>query len=289
MWSLQRVSRVLRAARFACCLLLLLAVFTLHSCGLSHQLRHRHQHLLTIVATNDIGDASRLERARVATKRQNKKAAAAEAVSEVLAREGQKARQSSLYSSINGTLDFGLCDKHLLCKDVWAAYVDQQFFCPPGSVFCQKSLQFRCSSRLEVFTRRNCRLEDCLEVRSMLVDADSCAQWFPEIVETSANRNPVESMPNPTQVMGANDESPSVGAFARPLGASCVIGADADTCSSTCCGQHGPLIEDADPPDQPRCVTPQNTRLGAFCVADCQCETGYCNVDTSDAAMPAHT
>lgn len=33
----------------------------------------------------------------------------------------------------------------------------------------------------------------------MLVSADSCTQWYPEIVETSLNRNPVEDVSNPTQ------------------------------------------------------------------------------------------
>jgi hypothetical protein len=104
------------------------------------------------------------------------------------------------YSTVNGTVEIGMCDKHYLCRDIWDAYVDQQAFCPPGNVMCQQALSFRCVSRADVYERRGCELEDCLEVRSMLVDADSCAQWFPEIVETSLNRNPVENIPNPTQV-----------------------------------------------------------------------------------------
>ena len=90
--------------------------------------------------------------------------------------------------------------------------------------------------------------------------------------------------------MGKNAEVPAAGTMPRPLGATCVLGADASTCTSTCCGQHGPLVDGLTPPDEPRCVMPHTTRLGAYCVVDCQCETGYCNVDTSEApAVPANT
>jgi len=105
------------------------------------------------------------------------------------------------YSVTNGTIDVGSCDKHRLCRDVWALYADQQVFCDPGDVFCQKSLQFRCTTQPEVYVKRNCRLEDCFEVRTMLTDAGSCAKWFPEIAESAMNRNPVADLSNPTQVL----------------------------------------------------------------------------------------
>jgi hypothetical protein len=82
------------------------------------------------------------------------------------------------------------------------------------------------------------------------------------------------------KVMSANDALAAAGAVPRPLGATCLIGSDADTCESTCCGQRAPAppLDRRPPPDDPQCVMPGTTRRGAFCRADCQCESGYCNV-----------
>ena len=115
-------------------------------------------------------------------------------------RHALRARHHSRYSNVNGTLDVGSCDKHMLCRDILALYQDQQLFCPPSNVFCQKVRAFRCTGQSSVYEKWNCGFEDCLDVRSMLVSENSCIEWFPEIAETAANRNPVEDLPNPTKV-----------------------------------------------------------------------------------------
>ena len=92
------------------------------------------------------------------------------------------------------------------------------------------------------------------------------------------------------KVLGKNQASQQAGTFPRPLGASCLLGQSDELCASTCCGQRQPVDDSANPAAPgpltgPKCVTAESTKLGGFCINDCQCETKFCNTGDYDDAI----